>query len=97
MRQVKRRINMNQLHYGILKRGVIAWNDWRQDNSTIPDLEGANLRGFDLEGADLRGVILRGAYLRGANRRGAKLEGADLRGVNIQVARFWTDMTGIRI
>jgi hypothetical protein len=33
-------------HVALLKKGVAAWNAWRNENPNIrPDLSGANLRG----------------------------------------------------
>jgi len=62
-------------HLSILKRGVKAWNRWRQEHPEIqPDLRGANL-----VHAHLRGANLSGANLFGANLTQAQLSFADLR------------------
>ena len=52
-------------HISQLRRGVDAWNAWREENSHIsPDLSGANLRH-----ANLRGAHLHWAWLNGAKSR----------------------------
>ena len=57
----------NQEHLVILKRGVQAWNLWRQEHANIrPDLRGANLREVRLVEADLSGADLSDANLTGA-------------------------------
>jgi len=36
----------NREHLEILKRGVKAWNEWREKNPDVkPDLRGADLKG----------------------------------------------------
>ena len=66
----------NDEHVALLKKGVDAWNAWRDKNSDIrPDLFGANLTGAylggpNLSGADLVGANLTGAYLGGSNLSG---------------------------
>jgi hypothetical protein len=44
----------NQEHLDILKQGVQAWNQWKEEHSDIR---------LDLSEADLRGTILNGATL----------------------------------
>ncbi len=47
----------NPEHLEILKQGVEAWNQWREQNpQTKPDLSGAILREANLRGADLGGA-----------------------------------------
>ena len=68
-------------HLKILRRGIEAWNEWRDANHSVrPDLKDANLRDADLRDADLTGADLTGAYLTGADLRGAYLTGAYLTG-----------------
>jgi hypothetical protein len=85
----------NDEHVAMLKKGVDAWNKWRDENANIrPDLSGADLRGADLSGANLSeadlsmadlieanlfGADLSGAYLSGAHLKGAYLSGAHLK------------------
>ncbi len=61
----------NDEHVALLKRGVAAWNAWRDENPGIrrPNLVGADLNGANLTGADLRGADLDRADLRGAIAR----------------------------
>lgn len=75
---------MNDHHFVILKRGVLAWNEWREANQDIlPDLSGAFLRGMDLRNVNFRNTnlscaSLRNAHLRNADLRFCNLTGADL-------------------
>jgi hypothetical protein len=49
----------NDEHVAILKKGVDAWNAWRDENRTItPNLSGADLTRADLSGANLHGAGL---------------------------------------
>jgi hypothetical protein len=77
----------NDQHVALLKKGVAAWNAWRDENPDIrPDLGGANLRGADLREADLSGANLTGADLGGANLFRADLSGANLSKANLSGA-----------
>ena len=84
----------NDEHVALLKKGVAAWNAWRDENPDIrPDLRGADLCGADLSGAnlseaDLSGANLSEANLSGANLSGANLSGADLTGANLSGANL---------
>jgi uncharacterized protein YjbI with pentapeptide repeats len=61
----------NDEHVAMLKKGVEAWNAWRDENPDIdPDLFEADLNGTNLRGANLSRANLRGANLRGANLSG---------------------------
>ncbi len=52
----------DEKHLEILKKGVDAWNNWREENRDVqPYLTGANLCEANLTGADLRGADLREA------------------------------------
>lgn len=43
-------------HLEILRKGVEAWNEWREESPEIqPYLNDADLRGIDLSGAALNG------------------------------------------
>jgi uncharacterized protein YjbI with pentapeptide repeats len=70
-------------HLGRLKKSVPAWNDWRIENSFVPDLNDADLRSTNLSGADLTHAHLKNADLRladltGTNLREANLDNAEL-------------------
>jgi uncharacterized protein YjbI with pentapeptide repeats len=69
----------NNEHVAILKKGVDAWNAWRDEHpNIIPDLSEADLTGADLTGANLSEADLIGAKLSGADLTGANLSEADL-------------------
>lgn len=78
----------------ILRTGVVAWNDWRNQHPGItPDLFGADLNGnsllkVNLSETDLRQSNLLGADLCEANLRATILSGADLRGANLNSANL---------
>ncbi len=83
----------NEEHLAILKKGVGAWNEWREHADIRPDLSFAKLNEANLFGAKLDEANLRGANLGGANLSradlswanlgGAGLVGANLRGANL--------------
>jgi len=76
----------NVKHVALLKKGVAAWNAWRDENPNIrPDLT----RWRKLFGADLSGANLRGADLRGADLMQENLSKADLRGANLSGGNLW--------
>jgi hypothetical protein len=58
----------NQEHLRILRQGVKAWNQWREQHADVrPDLRGANLSGAILHSTNLREASLHAADLRDAN------------------------------
>ena len=66
---------MNTEQLELLRKGVAAFNEFRQNNPETPiGLLGANLSGADLRGADLSRADLRGADLNRADLRGADLD-----------------------
>lgn len=70
----------NPEHLKILKQGVEAWNQWREDSPDVrPDLSGALLNRADLHRAYLSQANLGGASLYGANLDEANIRGAYLR------------------
>jgi hypothetical protein len=75
----------NDEHVAMLKKGVDAWNAWRDENPAIqPDLAGARLvDATNLSGANLSGADLLKATLFRADLSGAELREADLRGANL--------------
>jgi uncharacterized protein YjbI with pentapeptide repeats len=84
----------NNEHLGILRRGVDAWNKWRQKNPYDwidlhkADLSDVNLREANLNGANLNSANLSGANLREANLSGANLNNANLSGANLSGANL---------
>jgi hypothetical protein len=77
----------NDEHVALLKKGVAAWNTWREENRIIrPNLSGANLVGAILSEANLNSAILNRANLRDADLSEATLSGADLSGANLNRA-----------
>jgi hypothetical protein len=69
----------NDDHIAQLKKGVAAWNAWRDGNRNIlPDLSGAKLSKADLRGANLTEANLSKAGLREADLSGADLTWASL-------------------
>ncbi|WP_030007614.1 pentapeptide repeat-containing protein [Picosynechococcus sp. NKBG042902] len=73
--------------------GIKAWNQFREYETYLPDLAGADLSGMDLSQTNLQGVNLRGADLSQANLGGtnlsqAQLMQANLTGINGELANF---------
>jgi uncharacterized protein YjbI with pentapeptide repeats len=81
----------NPEHLAILKKGVKAWNRWRNASPLIlPDLLGANLGDAKLSKGDLSRAKLSGANLSAAKLGKANLGVADLGGANLR----WADLCG---
>lgn len=79
----------NKEHLAILKQGVEAWNQWRQENPAIkPNLRAANLSEMNLAGIDLHHSNLSRSNLTAANLAGARLYRANLRGANFRGANL---------
>ncbi len=77
----------NEEHLKILKQGVEAWNEWREENpQRTPGLAGANLYNADLYEADLSKANLNKAALSAADLTEANLIMADLSGASLSVA-----------
>jgi uncharacterized protein YjbI with pentapeptide repeats len=57
----------NQEQLDLLKKGVQAWNAWREQNPSItPDLSDAWLQDFDFSGANFQGANLTNATFQNA-------------------------------
>jgi len=70
----------DKAHIAQLKKGMAAWNAWRDENPDIrPDLSEANLYRAQLSKVNLGEVNLREANLSEASLYDARLAGADLR------------------
>jgi pentapeptide repeat protein len=77
----------NDEHVAILRKGVAAWNAWRDENpDTFPDLSEANLSMWKLNRANLSRASLRMASLLGTYLNGASLSKADLSGAKLMEA-----------
>jgi uncharacterized protein YjbI with pentapeptide repeats len=77
----------NDEHVAQLRKGVAAWNEWRQANPDIrADLSGANLREAKLTRGDLSGAKLTRANLIGADLSGANLNKTNLSEANLMLA-----------
>src|ERR1039458_3490232 len=98
-RELKGTPMANRAHIAMLKRGVEAWNDWRQKNPHItPDLSqvtvparalgGANLAHANLTLSSLPFAILEDADLSGANLELANLSLASLMSANLRAAHL---------
>lgn len=84
----------NPKHLRILKQGVTAWNNWREEHPKIrPNLRLVNLvredlRRVNFSNTDLSGARLAAADLRRANLKGANLSETDLRLANLILANL---------
>jgi uncharacterized protein YjbI with pentapeptide repeats len=94
----------NDEHLRILRKGAVAFNEWRRENPGIQldlinaylsraDLSGANLSWGHLNDANLYSVTLISADLTGAKLRGATLSNADL----ITAKLISADLTGAHL
>jgi uncharacterized protein YjbI with pentapeptide repeats len=79
----------NDDHIALLKKGVDAWNAWRNENPNIrPDFSNTDLRKADLSGADLSGADLSEANLSEAELTLADLSEANLGGADLSQANL---------
>ena len=86
-------------HLRILREGVEAWNEWREDNpELVPALSGTDLRRGNFRAADFSRADLRDANLSGADLRQANLSEADLSGADLSNADLvGANLTGARL
>lgn|GEM_PF-3474646 len=82
-------LTYNKRHLSMLKKGVRAWNNWREKNpDVIPQLSGislstgklCNLDGYNLQGANLAGLKGNHIQIKQANLVEANLEKAQFKG-----------------
>jgi uncharacterized protein YjbI with pentapeptide repeats len=76
-------------HLEILRRGPVAWNDWRAQNPSIsPELKGLSLTLSERQWSPVHGgpINLRSARLPDAFLRFASLKEADLEAANLSGA-----------
>lgn len=69
----------------MLRRSVEEWNDWRDAN---PDITNIDLAGVDLSNLNLAGVNFSGVRLVGANLRYTTLDFASLQSADVTGAQF---------
>lgn len=73
----------------ILKRGVGAWNRWREENPTLrPDLSSTSLSRQDLRGANFARCSLAEAHFNDSDLSGANLTRANLSRASLNAARL---------
>jgi len=88
----------NEEHLARLKRGVEAWNFWREKNPEVKiDLRRANLRRANLRRADLNNADLSHADLFDANLHSADLFDANLSRANLGIANLRTNLRGANL
>ncbi len=88
-REIKKKaFSPNKKHHKVFRRGVAAWNKWRDKNpDVIPELTGLELNdvvldGINLSKADLREVKFVSVTFNGSLLESANFEGADLKDVS---------------
>jgi Pentapeptide repeats (8 copies) len=80
----------NEEQLELIKRGVDAWNKWREEHAdTRPDLTNANLTEADLTGANFIRANLSRANLSRANLTGARLVETNLDNANLNGCRIY--------
>jgi hypothetical protein len=89
----------NPEHLEILKRGVKAWNKWREKSQLLnPDLSDANLDDLELAFGDFSATNFAGASLCKSTFQEAKLDGADLNNADLSGVDFTlTNITGAEV
>jgi uncharacterized protein YjbI with pentapeptide repeats len=79
----------NEEHLARLRKGVKAWNAWREEHPHIvPDLSGTDLQRANFKGANFKGANFNGADLSGANLSEVDLSFATLSGAYLIKADF---------
>jgi len=85
---------MNDKHILLLRKGVQAWNQWRDENPNIkPDLSHANLSKINLKSANLRSTDLGGvnftkAFLQEADFSDSDMSKCDFTDSHLILANF---------
>jgi uncharacterized protein YjbI with pentapeptide repeats len=75
----------NPEHVEVLKKGIAAWNVWREQYPNIrPKLDGIDLEGQHLRNANFKLVDFSGAILRESRCYKADFTGADLSDANLE-------------
>lgn len=88
-----------QRHSVVLNRGVKIWNRWRKNNnSTVPQLDGASPKEVFFDEIDLNHSLLRKIDFRAKSLRRANLQGADLSEANLSYANLsYADLTNANL
>lgn len=90
----------NPQHLKFLRRGVKAWNRFRQDNQEailLPDFRGADLKDLELSQADLFFADFSGANLAKTRLIMSNLQAANFRAANLTGTVFsFADLSGAR-
>ena len=86
----KKTLTPNKKHLKILKQGVIAWNQWREENpDVIPELAGVKLSDVELNGINLMSADLRGSNLSHIMFTRSNIIGVNLSNANLCNVSFF--------
>lgn len=89
LRIKKKVFSPNKKHLKVFRRGVSAWNKWRNKNpNVIPELTGIKLTAEDLDGVNLREADLRTVTFENVNLNNSLLENANLEGSKLKHVSF---------
>jgi DNA-binding transcriptional regulator YiaG len=88
--EIKKKVfSPNKKHLKVLRRGVTAWNKWRDKNpDVIPELTGIELNDEDLDRINLTKADLRSVKFENVNLNGSLLENANLEGSKLKHVSF---------
>lgn len=85
----KKTLSPNKKHLTVFRRGVTAWNKWRNNNpDVIPELAGIELNTKDLNGINLSKADLTGAKFKNVAFNSSLFEDANLKGADLELVSF---------